>query len=45
MNIAVAYSGRQEVLHAVQLCWPEFGLVDFQDAIATYQRRQRRFGT
>lgn len=109
VNIAVAYSGRQEVLHAVQcllaehrsagtldqlvdllsteliasklytagqpdpdmvirasgeqrlsnfmpwqsafsefyfspMCWPEFGLADFEDALATYQRRQRRFG-
>jgi len=109
VNIAVAYSGRQEVLHAVQCllaehasagtldqlinmlsaeliasklytagqpdpdmvirasgeqrlsnfmpwqsafsefyfsprCWPEFGLADFEDALAAYQRRQRRFG-
>lgn len=110
VNIAVAYSGRQEVLHAVQCllaehasagtldqlakvlsteliasklytagqpdpdlvirtsgeqrlsnfmtwqsafsefyfspaCWPAFSFADFQDALATYQQRQRRFGT
>lgn len=109
VNIAVAYSGRQEVLHAVQcllvehavagtlnqltsvlsaeliasklytagqpdpdlvirtsgeqrlsnfmpwqvafsefyfspVCWPEFSRTDFEDAIHTYLRRQRRFG-
>lgn len=27
------------------VCWPEFGLVDFQDAIATHRRRQRHFRT
>jgi short-chain Z-isoprenyl diphosphate synthase len=109
VNIAVAYSGRQELLHAVQCLlaehssagtldqlanvlsaellagklytagqpdpdlvirtageqrlsnfmlwqsafsefyfspapWPEFSLADFEDAMATYRRRQRRFG-
>lgn len=109
VNIAVAYSGRQEVLHAVQCllaehasagtldqlagalsteliasklytagqpdpdlvirtsgeqrlsnfmpwqsafsefyfssaCWPDFSFADFEDALATYQLRRRRFG-
>ncbi|HUB91855.1 MAG TPA: polyprenyl diphosphate synthase [Dyella sp.] len=31
-------------LYFSPMCWPEFGLADFEDALATYQRRQRRFG-